>query len=180
MSESIQLRMIELLPRLRRFALTLCGERDRADDLVQETCARALANADQWRPDTRLDSWLYRIAQNLWFDQVRARKSRGENVDVENLVELAGVDGRDVVESRQTLELVSKKIAELPPEQQVLIALVCVDGLSYREAAETLGVPIGTVMSRLSRARIALNSAMLPTYSSNELKVRRANERNIK
>lgn len=160
MPDSIRLRMIELLPRLRRFALVLSGDRDRADDLVQETCARALAAADQWKPDTRLDSWMYRIAQNLWFDQLRARKVRGEPADIDSIADLTGSDGRSVVDGRMTLELVSRKINELPKEQQVLIALVCIDGLSYKEAAAAIGVPIGTVMSRLARARATRGAAL--------------------
>lgn len=160
MPESIRLRMIELLPRLRRFAIAITGDRDRADDLVQETCARALASADQWRPDTRLDSWMYRIAQNLWYDQMRARKTRGESVDIDTVPSIAGEDGRDIAESRLLLEQLSSKIGELPKDQQLLIALVCVDGLSYKEAAVALDIPIGTVMSRLARARMALNAAM--------------------
>jgi RNA polymerase sigma-70 factor (ECF subfamily) len=152
--------MVELLPRLRRFAYALTGNMDRADDLVQETCARALANADQWQAGTRLDSWMYRIAQNLWFDRMRATKVRGEVVDVDTAVDLVGADGRDVTESRLTLQVVSKSIAQLPPDQQLVIAHVCIDGMSYKDAAEALDIPIGTVMSRLARARRALHSAL--------------------
>ncbi len=152
--------MVELLPRLRRFAYALTGNLDRADDLVQETCARALASADQWQAGTRLDSWMYRIAQNLWFDRMRANKVRGEVVDVDTATDIVGSDGRDVTESRLTLQAVSKSISELPADQQLIIAHVCVDGLSYKEAAEALGIPIGTVMSRLARARRSLHLAL--------------------
>ena len=166
-SDDFQGRIVELLPRLRRFAYALTGDMDRADDLVQETCMRALTNAGQWQPGTRLDSWMYRIAQNSWFDQMRARKVRGEVVDIDAAVELAGSDGRDVVEHRQTLAVVSNKLSELPRDQQLLVGLVCIDGLSYKEAAAALGLPIGTVMSRLARARSALAQALqsdvLPT-----------------
>jgi len=159
-TEDFRLRMIELLPRLRRFAYSLTGELDRADDLVQETCVRALANAQQWQEGTRLDSWMYRIAQNLWVDRMRATKVRGEVIDIDAYKQLAGSDGRVVADSRMTLVLVSKKISELPKEQQILIGLICIDGLSYKEAAETLDLPIGTVMSRLARARASLAQAM--------------------
>lgn len=161
-NEELQREIIALLPRLRRFAYGLSGDLDRADDLVQETCLRALSKASQWQPGTRLDSWMYRIAQNCWFDQLRARKVRGETVDIDAEFTLAGSDGRDVVESRQNLALVSAKLASLPRDQQLLVGLVCFDGLSYKEAAEALGVPIGTVMSRLSRARQALAAALDP------------------
>ncbi len=160
MSDEFQRRIVEILPRLRRFAFSLTGDLDRADDLVQETCVRALASAGQWQPGTRLDSWMYRIAQNSWFDQMRARKTRGESVDIDAAAELVGSDGRDVVEHRQTLSLVSSKLSELPRDQQLLVGLVCIDGLSYKEAASALNLPIGTVMSRLARARSALAQAL--------------------
>lgn len=160
MANDIRDRMVELLPRLRRFSYALTGNLDKADDLVQETCARALANAEQWQAGTRLDSWMYRIAQNLWFDRMRATKVRGEVVDVDTAVDLIGSDGRDVTESRLTLQVVAKSIAQLPADQQLVIAHVCIDGLSYKDAAEALGIPIGTVMSRLARARRALHEAM--------------------
>jgi RNA polymerase sigma-70 factor (ECF subfamily) len=152
--------MVELIPRLRRFALMLARDLDQADDLVQETCMRALSSADQWQPGTRLDSWMYRIAQNLWLDRVRARKVRGVSVDIEAVGDIAGSDGRSVTEARLTLDKVARSIAKLPPDQQLIVTLVSIDGLSYKEAAEALDVPIGTVMSRLARARRALHERM--------------------
>ncbi len=156
MSHDFRLQIVEFLPRLRRFSQALTGDRDKGDDLVQETCARALSRADQWEPGTRLDSWMFRIAQNIWLDQRRAHKVRGDAVDIDEAYDVAGEDGREVVESRLTLIEVSRGIAQLPADQQVIIALICVDGLSYKEAADVLEVPIGTVMSRLARARRAL------------------------
>jgi RNA polymerase sigma-70 factor, ECF subfamily len=156
-TDELRTRMVELLPRLRRFAIALTGDLDQADDLVQETCVRALSRVEQWQPGTRLDSWMYRIAQNLWVDRARARKVRGEQVEVEAAEALPGTDGRTVAESRLTLDAVSAAMAHLPDEQRVLIALVCVDGLSYKEAAEITQTPIGTVMSRLARARRELH-----------------------
>ena len=127
--------MVEVLPRLRRFARMLTGDPDHADDLVQETCLRALNNLDQWQSGTRLDSWMYRIAQNQWYDQRRAGRVRGQNVEIDDAVQLVGSDGRSITEDRLTLAAVSRKIADLPEDQQLLIALICVDGLSYKEAA---------------------------------------------
>jgi RNA polymerase sigma-70 factor (ECF subfamily) len=150
--------MVELLPRLRRFAVALTGDLDQGDDLVQETCMRALSRVDQWQPGTRLDSWMYRIAQNLWLDRMRARKVRGVQVDVEAAEALTGPHGRNVAESRLTLAAVGAAMEYLPEEQRVLIALVCIDGLSYKEAAEITQTPIGTVMSRLARARRELHA----------------------
>jgi RNA polymerase sigma-70 factor (ECF subfamily) len=159
-ANDIRDRMVELLPRLRRFAYALTGSLDRADDLVQDTCARALANAEQWQSGTRLDSWMYRIAQNLWFDRMRAQKVRGPTVDPEAMREVAGLDGRDVTESRLTLQAVARGISQLPLDQQLVIAHVCIDGLSYKDAADALDIPIGTVMSRLARARRALHEGL--------------------
>lgn len=152
--------MIEFLPRLRKFAYALTRNLEQADDLVQDTCERALARADQWQPGTRLDSWMYRIAQNIWFDARRAAKVRGEKVGLDDIAEIPGLDGRAVTESRLTLAQVFSVMEKLPRDQQSLVALVCVDGLSYKEAAETLQLPIGTVMSRLSRARQAIAGAL--------------------
>lgn len=160
MTDEFRTRMVELMPRLRRFAVALTGDLDQADDLVQETCMRALSRVSQWQEGTRLDSWMYRIAQNLWFDRVRARKVRGERVDLEAARDVSGPDGRDVVDSRLTLASVSAAMAQLPEEQRVLVALVCIDGISYKEAAEITGSPIGTVMSRLARARRQLHARL--------------------
>lgn len=167
MKDNVRSPMIELLPRLRRFAYALTGSVDLADDLVQDTCERALARMDQWTPGTRLDSWMYRIAQNIWVDNRRAKKSRGEAVDIDTMHDLAGSDGRRVTEGRLTLMRVGEEMANLTSDQRVLIALVCVEGLTYREAAETLELPIGTVMSRLARARQALGSALGEVLETN-------------
>jgi RNA polymerase sigma-70 factor (ECF subfamily) len=152
--------MVGFLPRFRRFAVALTGDIDEADDLVQEACVRALTRREQWQPGTRLDSWMYRIVQNVWFDSLRAKKIRGEQVDVDSAPALTGLDGRQVVETRLTLNTVSAALAHLPNEQRILIALVCIDGLSYKEAAEITAAPIGTVMSRLARARQELQARL--------------------
>jgi RNA polymerase sigma-70 factor, ECF subfamily len=152
-------RMVEFLPRLRRFAHSLARDRDQSEDLLQETCARALSHLDQWEPGTRLDSWMFRIAQNVWFDRARAAKVRGEIIDIET-VDILSNDGRSVVEDRLTLLEVRKGMARLSLDQRALIALICVDGLSYKQAAEVLDLPPGTIMSRLARARLALHQAI--------------------
>ena len=140
-AETIRESMVELLPRLRQFSYSLTRDRDRSEDLMQETFVRALKNLDRWRPDSRLDSWMFRIAQNLWIDQLRSEKSRGEVVDIATLGNLSDCDGRIVTECRLALQEVRANIAEMPCELQLLLELVCVDGLSYQEAAEALELP---------------------------------------
>jgi RNA polymerase sigma-70 factor, ECF subfamily len=161
-SDEVRERMVAVLPRLRRFAYALTGSAEQGDDLVQDACLRALSRIDQWQPGTRLDSWMYRIAQNIWLDRVRASKVRGEVVDVEVAEELVGSDGRVVTESELTLKAVDAALSRLTAEQRAVIALVCIEGVSYKQAAEIAGVPIGTVMSRLARARRALNAHLNP------------------
>jgi RNA polymerase sigma-70 factor (ECF subfamily) len=147
---------MELMPRLRRFAQELTGSAADADDLVQSTRERALEKLDRWQPGTRLDSWLYRIAQNLWIDQVRSVRTRGPAVDVEALEAIAGSDGRVTNQQQLTMRDTRRAMAELPAEQRAVLMLVAVEEMSYADAAQALDIPIGTVMSRLSRARRAL------------------------
>lgn len=153
MSEDVKQQMVAILPRLRRFGYALTGSIDDGDDLVQGACERALSRLHQWQRGTRLDSWMYRIMQNLWIDQIRARKVRGYPEDPAALETIAGTDGRRVTESSLMLETVRQAVNQLPEEQRVVFALVAVEGHSYCEAAEVLDVPKGTIMSRLSRAR---------------------------
>jgi len=155
-TEDTSRELVALLPRLRRFAYALAGDAARADDLVQEGCARAFAHLDAYRPGTRLDSWMYRIIRNIWLNQKRDQAVRGTPVDLDDAPEPAGEDGRDVTESRLTLNKVLAALMKLPREQQELIALVCFEGVSYQEAADILDIPLGTVTSRLARGRRAL------------------------
>lgn len=125
---------------------------------MQEGCLRAFARLDQWQPGTRLDSWMFRIIHNIWIDQKRASKVRGTVIDLDLAPEIAGPDGRDVVERRMTLNRVLEAMDKLPQEHRELIALVSIEGVSYQEAAAILQIPIGTVTSRLVRARRALHA----------------------
>src|SRR5215470_953738 len=150
--------IVELLPRLRRFAYALAGDPDRGDDLVQEACTRAFARLDQWRPGTSLDSWMFKIIRNIWLDQKRAAKVRGVTLDLDAVPELQGQDGRDVVERRLTLTRVLDAMGKLPQEQRELIALICIEGVSYQEASAILENSYGTVTSRLVRARRVLHA----------------------
>ena len=166
--DSFHEQMIAFLPRLSGFALSLTENADQRDDLVQETCARALAHRDQWQPGTRLDSWMFRIAQNLWLDRKRGEKFRGEPIDIDLVTDVMDGDGRAITESRLALAEVQRGLEHLSPEHRILIGLVCVDGMTYREASEVLGLPVGTIMSRLARARLALHDAINKTLRTRE------------
>ncbi|MET0531138.1 MAG: RNA polymerase sigma factor [Microvirga sp.] len=153
MPSSIGPDLVALLPRLRRFALTLCRSPSRADDLVQGACERALANAGSWTPGTRFDAWMFRILRNHWIDNLRRLKVEGVIEDVTAHKQLIGDPGEEPIFNRLTLAEVQRAIEGLPQEQREVLVLVCVEDLSYRETADVLSVPIGTVMSRLARAR---------------------------
>jgi RNA polymerase sigma-70 factor (ECF subfamily) len=155
--------MVALIPRLRRFARALVGSADAADDLVQLTLERALARAHQWQQGTRLDSWLYRIAQNLWIDETRRARRRGVEVDIEEAREMAGPDGRAAMDQRLRLMDVERAMTSLPCDQRAVVALVLIEGLSYGEAAKVLDVPAGTIASRLARAKAALEDVLAGT-----------------
>jgi RNA polymerase sigma-70 factor (ECF subfamily) len=149
-------KMVKNLPRLRRYVYSLTRGADSSEDLVQETCARALAHLDQWQPGTRLDSWMFRIAQNLWIDLMRMERFRGEVVNIEIIGDLLSCDGRVIAEDRIVLQEVGRDIAQLSPDQRNVISLVCGYGMSYKETGKVLNLPPGTVMSRLARARDTL------------------------
>ena len=151
--------LVALIPRLRRFARGLTGTASDADDLVQAACERALARSQQWTPGTRLDSWVFRIVHTVWLDELRSRKVRAVDAAADPDA-VIGDDGRARTEATLTLAAVRRFIAELPDEQRAVLLLVTVEGLAYKEAADSLGVPVGTVMSRLSRARAALAARM--------------------
>ena len=126
---------------------------------MQGACERALRAIDSWEPGSRLDSWMFRILRNLWIDELRRKKAERIADGAEVDFEAPGEDGRRTTESRLELMQVRALIAALPAAQREVLALVCIEDLSYREAAEVLQVPIGTVMSRLARARLALATA---------------------
>ena len=152
-------RLIAFLPNLRRFAISLCRSPDIADDLVQLSCERAIAHASSFEPGTRFDAWMFRILRNLWIDQLRRDRTSGPKEDI-GLYEgkLAG-DAGVAPEHRLMLKDVWGAIANLAGEQREVLLLVCVEEVSYREAADILGIPIGTVMSRLARARANIAAA---------------------
>ncbi len=152
--ESVQQRIVALLPRLRRFARSLTHNPHDADDLVQIAVERALARLAQWRGDTPLDGWMYKIVKNAWFDETRTRKRRSEVFLVDDSVDLAG--GGDLGDALSIRAVMSR----LPDDQRLAVSLVLIEGLSYQEAADVLEVPIGTLTSRLARGRQALQAAL--------------------
>lgn len=153
MDSSFGDQLVALLPRLRRFAVSLCGARDRADDLVQSACVRALSAQGSFQPGTRFDAWMFRIARNVWIDGLRRQKTEGPQADIADHEDAAAFGGEADVIARMTLDEVMAAIGLLPPEQREVLILVCVEEFSYKDTADMVGVPVGTVMSRLARAR---------------------------
>jgi len=147
--------LIEKLPNLRRYALSLCRSGDLADDLVQSTVERALRARDGFDPASRIEAWLFRILRNAWIDLVRKNKVRGQEVAIDTAPEVSD-DKAHRGEARLMVASVLDAVAKLPEAQREVLLLVCVEGLTYAETAEILEVPKGTVMSRLCRARSAL------------------------
>jgi RNA polymerase sigma-70 factor, ECF subfamily len=153
--EQIRERIIALLPRLRRFGRTVTRNVADGDDLVQIAIERALLRYEQWRPESTFEGWIFGIMRNAWIDEVRARRRRSEVFAPEDAGEHVGDSTH---ESQVRLLAVQAAVAALPEEQRLAVALVLVEGLSYKEAADVLGVPIGTVTSRLARGREALQA----------------------
>lgn len=151
--EQIRAQIVESLPRMRRLARAIARDRHDADDLVQITVERALMRFEQRRPDSRLESWMFGIMKNAWIDEVRSRGRRERLFAPEEAAADIGESSSD----RQLHALaLQAAMARLPDEQRFAVALVLVEGLSYKEAAEVMEVPIGTLTSRLARGREAL------------------------
>ncbi len=147
----------DLLPRLRRFGRVITRNVHDADDLVQVAVEKALARAAQWRPGSRLDAWLFGIMKNAWVDEIRARRRRERVLAPE---EAGAAVGDNSAAARDIALSVQAAVARLPEEQRLAVALVLVEGLSYKDAAETLSIPIGTLTSRLARGRAVLQALL--------------------
>ena len=154
--DTLKTEMIRLLPKLRSFALRLCRNPDQADDLVQTTCERAIRSLDQFDPATRLDSWMFRILQNLYFNTVRDTANRARLFDLAMLDFEESYDGAKAATSSLELQRVQVFIGELEEDSREILLKIAVEGRSYKDVAAELGVPIGTVTSRLARARLKL------------------------
>jgi RNA polymerase sigma-70 factor (ECF subfamily) len=153
----VRTQIAALLPRLRRFGRTLAYTREDADDLVQMAVEKALTRTDQWTPGTRLDSWMFRIMQTTWIDEVRSRDRRSQTFVPEEEGEHVGVASND---AQIEAMAVRKAVAQLGDDQRIVVGLVLVEGLSYQEAAGVLDIPVGTLTSRLARAREALQTLL--------------------
>lgn len=142
----------EVYPRLWRYALVLSGKRDVADDLAQMTCMRALEKHEQYTAGTQLDRWMFRTLHRIWLNELRSASVRkaGGLMSVDTLqLPAENTDPEANIFATQVLS----KVSALPEAMRATVMLVYVEGYSYREAAEFLDVPIGTIMSRLAAAR---------------------------
>jgi RNA polymerase sigma-70 factor, ECF subfamily len=145
--------MLKIVPSLRAFAMSLCGNIDRADDLVQETLLRALTNIDSFQPGTNMPAWLFTILRNLFRSEYRKRRREVEDADgryAETLKSHPEQTGRVEFEEFRTA------LAKLPPDQREALILVGASGFSYEDAAGITGCAIGTIKSRVNRARTRL------------------------
>jgi RNA polymerase sigma-70 factor (ECF subfamily) len=158
--------LVELIPRLRRYARALVGDRATADDLVQDTLERAWAKLHLYHRGTDLRAWLFTVMHNVHVNRVRA--TRGTEALEEEMPELAQRAPQGDALLVRDLE---RAVTQLPVEQREVLLLVTLEDMSYEEAARTLGIPIGTVMSRLSRAREKLRTIMLGLPAGGRLKV---------
>jgi RNA polymerase sigma-70 factor (ECF subfamily) len=158
---SIQSELIEILPKLRRYACSLTGNISDADDLLQNSIERALKRQDSFDSERKLISWMYTITKNIWIDELRAQSRRGISVDIDEQYELQSEDGRVITEQKIMTEKVLMAMKGLPERQHQVVYLVLVEGNSYKDTAAVMDLPIGTVMSNLSRARKTLAEKVL-------------------
>ncbi|MFZ2509298.1 MAG: RNA polymerase sigma factor [Steroidobacteraceae bacterium] len=155
--EDVRSQLGAMLPQLRRFARVITRRVQDADDLVQVAIDKALTHADQWRPESRLESWTFGIMKNAWIDEIRARSRRARGFAPEKAG--LGVGDRSA-EDRDNALFVEAAMARVPEEQRLAVALVLIEGLSYKEAAATLAIPVGTLTSQLAQGRETLESLL--------------------
>jgi RNA polymerase sigma-70 factor, ECF subfamily len=155
------------IPRLRRYARALLGDQHAADDLVQDTLERALNKRHLWRPGSDLRAWLFAIMHNVFVNQLRGRKTHPEEVLAEASLPAVPPTAPIQLELRD----LQTALALLPPEQREVLLLVGLENLTYAEASEALGIPIGTVMSRLFRGRERLRATMTGAAPAPSLKI---------
>lgn len=145
--------ILKALPALRTFALSLCGDAVRADDLVQEAFVRAWANQHRFRPGTNFTAWVFTILRNLFYSDLRKAKREVEDADGAHAERLVALSDQ---EDASTLNAVRDRLNQLPAAQREALLLVGAEGFTYEEAADRIGCQVGTVKSRVSRARATL------------------------
>lgn len=159
---------VQYIPRLRRYARALTGERSRADDLVQDTLERAMVKFHLWQPGSDLRAWLFTIMHNVYINQLRAQPAGlTGGIDDEAGQVAVRPTQNDLLEVRD----LQAAIQRLPEEQREVLLLVGLEQMTYEESAGVLGIPIGTVMSRLSRARERLRGLLAGSAVHSTLKV---------
>lgn len=173
MDDELQSQLPRLVPRLWRFALRLTGNSHDAEDLVQRTCVRALERRAQWRAGSAMLSWLFAIEHSIWLNELRSAQRR-RSASLHGDPDGEGFDRFEAAAGNPELDLHCRQVVQaveaLPDAQRSVMLLVAVEGLSYREAAEVLGVPIGTVMSRLARARLSVGQRFLQPATASEIR----------
>jgi RNA polymerase sigma factor (sigma-70 family) len=155
--------LLALLPALRRFAWSLTNSVHDADDLVQNTVERLLVKG--MPDDANLDKWAFTVCRNLWIDECRSRKVRGSVAWDQEQHDVVTVDGEKDMQLKIEVAQINAILKQLPEEQHLVLSMVTVQGLSYQETADALGIPLGTVMSRLARARTHLAQLVGPESS---------------
>ena len=152
--DELRQKVLHILPDIRRFAISLAGNRFDGDDLLQATVERVLSKGVPENAD--LKYWMFRVARNKWIDEIRSKKVRLDAASKEIVTMKEPVDSESQMIDRITLASIIQKIQNLPEDQRIVLTLVAIEGYSYRAVSELLEIPIGTVMSRVSRARKAL------------------------
>ncbi len=160
--------LVAMLPRLRRYAVSLTGTLHDGEDLLHSTVERALLRVNQFKQGTDLDRWLFRICKNLWLDEVRSRKVRGETIKPETTMDEPCVDGESQATAAIGLSELGAMLSQMQDDHREILLLIAVEGYSYKEAAEQLELPIGTIMSRLARARSKLVELSAQARGGNE------------
>ena len=155
--------LLALLPALRRFAWSLTNSVHDADDLVQNTVERLLVKG--MPDDADINKWAFTVCRNLWVDECRSRKVRGVVTWEPDEHDVITVDGEKDMQLKIEVAQINALLQQLPEEQHLVLSMVTVQGLSYQETADTLGIPLGTVMSRLARARTRLVELVGPESS---------------
>ena len=151
-----------LLPMLRRFAYSLTGSKADADDVVQITIEKLLVKGIP--DDVEPAKWAFKICRNVWIDEYRSRKVRQNTAQADVLPEPITSNEHQTLENKQVLKNVNTALGQLPEEQRAIVSLVAVQGMAYKEVAHTLDIPIGSVMSKLSRARSTLYNLKRSKY----------------